>query len=85
MYKKIEEGADINFVFGHAYKCPEGYTPLMVACHRGRCVQTLLLAAWACMAGIEVALPFGEQRLDSYLMCLQLQARVRQGAAAGRG
>ena len=30
-------GADINFVFGSAYKCPEGYTPLMVACHRGRC------------------------------------------------
>jgi hypothetical protein len=29
-------GADVNFVFGPAYKCPEGYTPLMVACHRGR-------------------------------------------------
>lgn len=36
VYKKIEEGADVNFVFGRAYKCPEGYTPLMVACHRGR-------------------------------------------------
>lgn len=23
---------------GRAYRCPEGYTPLMVACHRGRCV-----------------------------------------------
>lgn len=22
---------------GRAYRCPEGYTPLMVACHRGRC------------------------------------------------
>lgn len=37
-YKKIEEGADVNFVFGRAYKCPEGYTPLMVAAHRSRCV-----------------------------------------------
>ena len=36
VYKKVEEGADVNFVFGRAYKCPEGYTPLMVACHRGR-------------------------------------------------
>lgn len=36
VYKKIEEGADVNFVFGRAYRCPEGYTPLMVACHRGR-------------------------------------------------
>lgn len=36
VYKKIEEGADVNFVFGRAYKCPEGYTALMVACHRSR-------------------------------------------------
>lgn len=36
IYKKIEEGADVNFVFGRAYGCPEGYTPLMSACHRGR-------------------------------------------------
>ena len=36
VYKKIEEGADVNFVFGRAYRCPEGYTPLMVACHRAR-------------------------------------------------
>lgn len=34
VYKKIEEGADVNFVFGKAYRCPEGYTPLMVAAHR---------------------------------------------------
>ena len=34
VYQKIEEGADVNFVFGRAYRCPEGYTPLMVACHR---------------------------------------------------
>lgn len=34
VYKKIEEGADVNFVFGLAYRCPEGYTPLMVAAHR---------------------------------------------------
>lgn len=33
-------GADVNFVFGKAYKCPEGYTPLMVACHRGRCARS---------------------------------------------
>ena len=26
-------------MFGQAYKCPEGYTPLMVACHRGRWVH----------------------------------------------
>lgn len=42
VYKKVEEGADVNFVFGRAYRCPEGYTPLMVACHRGRCVMGLL-------------------------------------------
>jgi len=36
IYKKIEEGADVNFVFGSAYNCPEGYTPLMAAAHRGR-------------------------------------------------
>ena len=36
MYKKIEEGADVNFVFGLAYGCPEGYTPLMAAAHRSR-------------------------------------------------
>eukprot|EP00218_Dolichomastix_sp_CCMP3274_P015721 CAMPEP_0170142750 /NCGR_PEP_ID=MMETSP0033_2-20121228/8397_1 /TAXON_ID=195969 /ORGANISM="Dolichomastix tenuilepis, Strain CCMP3274" /LENGTH=223 /DNA_ID=CAMNT_0010379121 /DNA_START=67 /DNA_END=738 /DNA_ORIENTATION=- len=36
IYKKIEEGADVNFIFGKAYGCPEGYTPLMSACHRGR-------------------------------------------------
>jgi hypothetical protein len=34
VYDKINEGADVNFVFGPAYKCKEGYTPLMVACHR---------------------------------------------------
>ena len=34
VYQKIETGVDVNFVFGRAYKCPEGYTPLMVACHR---------------------------------------------------
>lgn len=34
VYSKIEEGADVNFVFGAAYSCQEGYTPLMVACHR---------------------------------------------------
>lgn len=34
VYKKIEEGADVDFVFGRAYRCEEGYTPLMVACHR---------------------------------------------------
>lgn len=58
VYKKIEEGADVNFIFADAYgsvRCPvrlyalralcrnaplsaqpEGYTPLMSACHRGR-------------------------------------------------
>ncbi len=36
VYKKIEEGADVNFVFGSAYGCPEGYTPLMAAAHRAR-------------------------------------------------
>ena len=36
IYNKIEEGADVNFVFGSAYGCDEGYTPLMSACHRGR-------------------------------------------------
>ena len=34
VYDKIDEGADVNFVFGRAYRCPEGYTPLMVAAHR---------------------------------------------------
>ena len=36
VYKKIEEGADVNFEFGRAYGSKEGYTPLMCACHRGR-------------------------------------------------
>ncbi len=26
----------MNFVFGSAYGCPEGYTPLMAAAHRSR-------------------------------------------------
>ena len=44
VYKKIEEGADVNFVFGRAYGSPEGYTPLMSAAHRGRleCAKALL-------------------------------------------
>ncbi|GBF93862.1 hypothetical protein Rsub_06861 [Raphidocelis subcapitata] len=46
VYEKIDEGADVDFVFGAAYKCPEGYTPLMVAAHRGRleCAKALLRA-----------------------------------------
>jgi hypothetical protein len=46
VYEKVEEGADVNFVFGAAYGSPEGYTPLMVAGHRGRleCAQALLRA-----------------------------------------
>jgi hypothetical protein len=36
IYKKIEEGADVNFVFGSAYGSKNGYTPLMSAAHRGR-------------------------------------------------
>ncbi len=34
--------ADVNFVFGTKYSCPEGYTPLMVAAHRNRqaCTHT---------------------------------------------
>lgn len=41
---QIEEGADVNFVFGSAYSCKEGYTPLMAAAHRGRyeCCKALL-------------------------------------------
>lgn len=34
VYQKVEEGADVNFVFGKAYRSNEGYTPLMVAGHR---------------------------------------------------
>lgn len=43
---QIQDGADVNFVFGTAYQAPNGYTPLMVACHRGRleCVKALLRA-----------------------------------------
>mmetsp|Transcript_4935 Transcript_4935/g.8777 ORF Transcript_4935/g.8777 Transcript_4935/m.8777 type:complete len:224 (-) Transcript_4935:223-894(-) len=46
VYKKIEEGADVNFVFGRAYSCNEGYSPLMCAAHRGRleCAKALLRA-----------------------------------------
>jgi ankyrin repeat protein len=46
VYEKIEAGADVYFVFGPAYNSPEGYTPLMVACHRGRveCAKALLRA-----------------------------------------
>ena len=36
VYKKIEEGADVNFSLARAYRSKEGYTPLMCACHRGR-------------------------------------------------
>ena len=36
IYKKIEEGADVNFVFGNAYGCPRGTPRLMSACNRGR-------------------------------------------------
>ncbi|CAG9462767.1 unnamed protein product [Pedinophyceae sp. YPF-701] len=35
VYEKLAEGADPNFVFGAAYSCPAGYTPLMAAAHRG--------------------------------------------------
>ena len=35
VYRKIQEGADVNFVFGRAYSSLEGYTPLMAAAHRG--------------------------------------------------
>lgn len=34
VYEKIDAGADVNFVFGEAYCCREGYSPLMVAAHR---------------------------------------------------
>ncbi|KAK9916075.1 hypothetical protein WJX75_008265 [Coccomyxa subellipsoidea] len=46
VYKKIEEGADVNFAFGTAYRSRECYTPLMVAAHRGRyeCCRALLRA-----------------------------------------
>lgn len=46
VYEKIEEGADVNFVFGKAYRCKEGYTPLMAAAFRGRveCCKALLRA-----------------------------------------
>ena len=43
VYKKIEEGAYVNFVFGQAYGSQEGYTPLMYACHRGRLEATKAL------------------------------------------
>lgn len=36
IYRKLEEGADPNHEFGLAYRSREGYTPLMVAAHRGR-------------------------------------------------
>lgn len=46
VYQKIADGADVNFVFGSAYQCRGGYTPLMVASHRGRleCAKALLRA-----------------------------------------
>lgn len=34
VYAALEAGADPGFEFGVAYRCPEGYTPLMVAAHR---------------------------------------------------
>jgi hypothetical protein len=44
VYEKLEQGADKDFVFGSAYSCTEGYTPLMVAAHRSRleCAKALL-------------------------------------------
>lgn len=46
VYEKIEQGADVSFVYGTAYQSREGYTPLMVALHRGRleCAKALLRA-----------------------------------------
>ena len=46
VYDALDAGADANFVFGAAYGCPEGYTPLMTAAHRGRleCAKALLRA-----------------------------------------
>ncbi len=46
LYDAIEDGADVNFLFGPAYKCLPGYTPLMVAAHRNhlQCATALLRA-----------------------------------------
>eukprot|EP00798_Chlamydomonas_sp_ICE-L_P029689 gene29689-5103_t len=54
VYCLIDDGADVNFVFGPVYRCAEGYTPLMVASHRGRleCAKALL------RAGLSVPRPF---------------------------
>ena len=43
-YTLIEAGAKLEFVFTHAYSCPEGYTALMAAAHRNHteCARALL-------------------------------------------
>jgi hypothetical protein len=59
LYDKIEEGADVNFVFGRAYSSAEGYTPLMAAAHRGRleCAKALLRAGVAATLPQECCMP----------------------------
>lgn len=70
VYKKIEEGANVNFVFGPAYQCPEGYTPLMVAAHR--CADRLLtLAADAFLTKCRIEAQEVSQR------CVYLQGQTR--------
>lgn len=50
VYKKIDEGADVNFVFGKAYRCPEGYTLLMTAAHRRVPLRSTSLYHSECLA-----------------------------------
>lgn len=73
VYEKINDGADVNFVFGAAYSCPEGYTPLMVACHRGRleCAKALL------RAGVQ-------ETMLMYWICSRLLRQQRAAATAVR-
>jgi hypothetical protein len=79
VYKKIEEGADVNFVFGPAYGCPEGYTPLMAAAHRSRLESCkALLRAGAdpnyCNAAGDLVLFWG---IDGGIEIIKLLIEVR--------
>ena len=85
LYKKIEEGADVNFVFGDAYGCPEGYTPLMAAAHRSRleCCKALLRAGADpnfCNSAADLVIFWG---IDGGVEIVKLLFEVRASGGAG--
>lgn len=91
MYKKVEEGGDVNFVFGAAYGCPEGYTPLMCAAHRGRleAARALLRAGadpnFANAAGDLVLFWAVDGGVEMVKLLVEARVGASQGEARGQG